>query len=189
MRRTALSISAAAALMLSSAAFAQGYVGIGGGATKGNYDCAGTITCDTTSTGYKLFGGYKVSPNWGAELNYFNFGKGKATFSDGESGVIAGEIKATGFGAGVAIFGQLAPDWSGVARLGIASTKAKGSVAEGAISASISESSTNPYFGLGVSYALSKAATLDGAIDFSKVKFSGDSANVRMLSIGVTFGF
>jgi len=184
MKRTALSI-AAAALMLSSAAFAQGYLGIGAGPTKGNYDCAGTITCDTTSTGYKLFGGYKFSPNWGAEVNYFDFGKGKATFTGG----VDGEIKATGFGAGVALFGQFAPDWSGVARLGLASTKAKGSVATGTVAAAVSESSTNPYFGLGVSYALSKAVTLDGAVDFSRVKFVGDSANVRMLSIGVTFGF
>lgn len=188
MKRTALSL-AAAALMLSSAAFAQGYVGIAGGPTKGNFDCAGTITCDTTSTGYKLFGGFKFSPNWGAEVGYFDFGKGKATIADETAGVIPLEIKGTGFGAGVAFFGQFAPDWSGVARLGIASTKAKGSAVIGTASGSVSESSTNPYYGFGVSYALSKAVTVDGAVDFSRVKFGGESANVRLMSIGLTFGF
>jgi OmpA-OmpF porin, OOP family len=188
MRKTALSV-AALALMLSSGAFAQGYVGIGGGPTKANIDCSGTLTCDTTSTGFKLFGGYKFSPNWGAEVNYFDFGKAKFTVSDGGSGIIPLDLKGTGFGAGVAFFGQFAPDWSGVARLGVASTKAKGSAVVSGVSGSVSESSTNPYFGLGVSYALSKAVTLDGAIDFSKLKFAGESANVRMLSIGVTFGF
>lgn len=181
--------AAALALMLSSGAFAQGYVGIGAGPAKINVDCAGTTTCDNTSSGLKLFGGYKLAPNWAAELGYFDFGKAKATINDGEGGIIAGEIKATAVGAGVAFFGQFAPDWTGVARLGIASTKAKGSAATSGVSGSVSESNTNAYFGLGLSYALSKAVTLDGAMDFSRVKFAGESARVHLVSIGVTFAF
>ena len=73
--------------------------------------------------------------------------------------------------------------------MGIASTKAKGSAATSGVSGSVSESSTNAYFGLGLSYALSKAVTLDGAMDFSRVKFAGESARVHLVSIGVTFAF
>lgn len=179
MKKTALSI-AAAVLMLSSGAFAQGYVGAGAGWGKVDVDCAGTTTCDTTSTGWKLFGGYKFDPHWGIEVNYFDFGKAKATV-----GAAAGEIKATGLGVGGALFGQFSPSWTGVARLGIASTKAKVS---GPL-ASDSETGTNAYVGLGVSYLLSRNLSIDGAIDFSRVKYLGEKADVRLVSVGLTYAF
>jgi OmpA-OmpF porin, OOP family len=187
MRKTALSI-AAAALMLSSGAFAQVYIGAGFGSATVDVDCAGTTTCDTSSTGWKAFGGYKFGPNWGAEVNYFDFGKAKATLDTGE-GILSGEVKATGVGVGVAMFGQFSPSWSGVARVGIASTEAKVSGSVGGFSASDSETSTNAYFGLGLGYLISKNLSIDGAMDFSRVKYSGESANVRLLSIGLTLSF
>jgi OOP family OmpA-OmpF porin len=179
MKRTALSM-AAAALMLSSGALAQGYVGVGGGPGKVDVDCAGTTTCDTTSTGWKLFGGLKFDPHWGIEVNYFDFGKAKATV-----GTASGEVRATGLGVGGALFGQFAPAWTGTARLGIASTKAKLSGPLG----SDSETSTNAYVGLGLSYLISRNLSIDGAVDFSRVKYAGEKADVRLVSIGLTSSF
>lgn len=194
MKRTALSL-AAAALMLSSAAFAQGYVGIAGGASKVDVDCAGTTTCDTTSTGWKLFGGYKFTPNWAAEVGYFDFGKAKFAGSNVTTGNITAEVKGTGFGAGVALSGEFAPSWTGVARLGVASVKAKvsGTVTGGTLtpagSISDSETSTNAYFGLGVGYLIAKNMSIDGAMDFSRGKWQGEKADVRLVSIGLTYSF
>jgi OOP family OmpA-OmpF porin len=188
MNKTLLSIAAAAALLLSSGAFAQGYAGIGAGTTKLSFDCAGLTTCDTSSTGWKLFGGYKFSPNWGAELNYFDFGKAKGTL-DTVAGILSADVKATGLGAGVAFFGDFSPDWRGVARLGVASMKAVANGNLGGTAATDSETSTNAYYGLGVSYLISKNLSIDGAWDVSKVKQGGESATVRLLSIGLTYGF
>jgi len=187
MKRTALTI-AAVALMLSSGAFAQGYIGAAGGSAKISADCAGTSTCDTTSTGWKAFGGYKFGPNWGAEVNYFDFGKATATLV-GTGGTLSAELKGTGLGAGVAFFGQFSPSWTGVARLGIASTKAKISGSLSGVSATDSETSTNAYLGLGLGYLMSKNLSIDGAVDFSRIKYTGEKADVRLVSIGLTYSF
>jgi len=194
MKRTALSI-AAMALMLSSAAFAQGYVGVAGGPSKIDVDCAGTTTCDTTSTGWKLFGGYKFTPNWAAEVGYFDFGKAKFTGSDVTTGNVTADVKGSGLGVGVALSGEFAPSWTGVARLGVASVKAKvsatatGGTLVPAGTSSDSETSTNAYFGVGIGYLISKNMSIDGAIDFSRGKWQGEKADVRLVSIGLTVGF
>jgi OmpA-OmpF porin, OOP family len=188
MKKTLLSLLTVSALALSSAASAQGYVGLGVGTTNLNADCAGTSSCDKTGTGFKLFGGYKYTPNIAAELVYFDFGKAKATIPD-VGGPLNGEIKTSAIGLGAAFMGPFAPEWSGVARLGIARVKGKVSASQGSRSASDSENSTQAYFGLGVGYALSKNASVDLSADFSKSKFSGESGNVRMIGIGLTYGF
>lgn len=188
MKKTMFSILALSALALSSAASAQGYVGLGIGATHFNADCTGTTSCDKTGTGFKLFGGYKYNPSIAGEIVYFDFGKAKATIPD-VSGPVNGEIKTSAFGLGAAFMGPFSPEWSGVARLGIARVKTKVTASLGSLSASDSENTTQAYFGLGVGYALSKNATVDLSADFSKAKFSGESANVRMFGIGFTYGF
>lgn len=187
MNKRAIAI-AAAALMLSSAAFAQGYAGAAGGAAKLDFDCSGTTTCDTTSAGWKLFGGYKFSPNWGVEVNYFDFGKATATLGTG-TGILSGDVKGTALGAGVAFFAPFAPQWYGVARLGVASTKAKITGSFGGFSGSDSETSTNAYYGLGLGYAMSKNLSIEGAIDFSRFKYAGESVDARLASIGLSFSF
>jgi len=188
MKKTMLSLLTVSALALSSAASAQTYVGLGVGTTNLNADCSGTSSCDKTGTGFKLFGGYKFNPNLAGELIYLDFGKAKASIAD-VGGALNGEIKTSAMGAGVAFGGPLAPEWTGVARLGIARVKGKVSVSQGSQSASESENSTQAYFGLGVGYALSKNASVDLSADFSKSKFSGESGNVRMIGIGLTYAF
>ncbi len=184
MKRTAKQLAVIAALALSSSVFAQGYLGAAVGITKLSDSCTGTTTCDDTDTGMKIFGGFKLMPNWGAELGYFDFGKTTATL-----GALSGELKATGIGAGVAFSGPLAPGWQGVARLGVARIKTKVSGTLGGITASDSENHTKAYYGLGVGYQLWPNLSLDAAADFSKWKFDTDSGNARLLSLGVTYSF
>ncbi|HEV7914840.1 MAG TPA: outer membrane beta-barrel protein [Albitalea sp.] len=184
MKKIALAIAAAAALSGSSA-FAQGYVGGGIGQGHINIDCSGASSCSTSGTGYKIFGGYKFGSNVAAEVNYFDFGK--ADISGGGASL---QVKATGLGVGVAFFGDFSPQWSGVARLGIASNRMKGDAAiVGFGSGSLSESSTNAYFGLGVGYEISKGLALTGAIDFSNGKIAGETGSLRLWTVGLTYGF
>jgi OOP family OmpA-OmpF porin len=177
-------IAVIAALILSSAALAQGYVGAAVGATKFDVDCSGTTTCDDTDTGGKLFGGFKFTPNWGAELSYFDFGKAKATLGPDSS-----ELKATAFGAGFSFSGTFAPGWTGVARLGAARVKSKVSATVGGLATSDSENHTKAYYGFGVGYMVMPNLSIDAAADFTKWKFDTDSDNLRLLSLGVTYSF
>jgi OOP family OmpA-OmpF porin len=174
-------IAAAAATLLCSGAFAQGYVSASVGTARLSADCSGTTSCDKSDTGFKLLGGYKFAPNLGAELVYFDFGK--ATASDGIATV---EIRNSAVGAGVAFMQDIAPSWNFVGRLGLASVKTK-------ITALGSDSNIALYGGLGVGYKITPAVSVDAAWDFSKSKFDkngvSDSGSINMFSIGLTVGF
>lgn len=181
-------VAAALLWALAAAAQAQGYVGASGGVTKLNDSCAGTVTCDTTGSGFKVYGGYKFMPFLAAELVHFNFGKSKATSLVGASTARV-EIESTAFGLGVAATADLAANVPATARLGAASIKTKGSVSIPGASASSSESSTQAYFGLDVGYAFSKSTVAMLSADFSRAKTSGATAAVRLVGAGIRFAF
>ena len=169
------------ALCAMAASHAEPYVVASLGSSKLDVDCAGTTACDTRSTGLKLLGGYKFTPNFAIEGGYLDFGNAKATV-DGD----AFTLKTTGFGAGAAFHQDLSPDWNLSARLGVASIKAETSGAEG----SIEKSSTQLDGGLGIGYRITPKVSLDASYDFSKSEFFGGSkANVTMFGVGVTAAF
>ncbi|MBL8345969.1 MAG: hypothetical protein JNN03_11045 [Rubrivivax sp.] len=181
-------IAAATLMVLATAAQAQGYVGAAAGVTKLNDSCAGTVTCDTTGSGFKVYGGYKFMPFLGAELVHFNFGKAKATSLVGAT-TVAVEIEPGGFGLGVAATTDLAANVPATARLGVASIKTKSSGSAQGVSVSSSESSTQAYFGLDIGYAFSKSLAASLSADFSRAKTSGETAAVRLVGAGIRFAF
>ena len=90
-------------------------------------------SCDTSDTGYKVWGGYRFANQFAVELVYFDWGKAKASGTldtiEGRSrdvpmatGTFSGDLTAEGFGLGVAYFLPFSPQWSGVARLGVTQT-------------------------------------------------------------------
>lgn len=181
-------VAAAVLSMLAGAAQAQVYVGAGGGVTKLNDSCAGTVTCDTTGSGFKVYGGYKFMPFLAGELVHFNFGTAKATSVVGAN-TINVEIEPTAFGLGVAATSDLAANVPATARLGVASIKTKSRGSTTGVSLSNSESSTQAYFGLDVGYAFSKSAVATLGADFSRAKTSGATAAVRLVGAGFKFAF
>jgi len=185
MKKIVLALAALAALASGSAHAQQAYVGGAIGQSHIDLNCSGVPNCSSHDTGYKVFGGYKFTPNLAGEVTYFDWGK-----ISGSSGAASAEVRGTGVGLGVAFMGDFTPQWSGVARLGIASNKAK---AEGKFNGNVvvsdSETKTTAYAGFGVSYALGKQLKLDGAIDFSNLELQGDKGNVRLLSVGLTYAF
>ena len=111
---------AAATLMAQAQPYVTGSIGM----TRASDDCEGTRNCDKTDVGFKVLGGYKLSPNLGIEGGYYNLGKISATVPVGFANVAA-EIKTTGLGVGVAMFGDVAPQANVFGRLAIASLKTK----------------------------------------------------------------
>lgn len=172
-----------AALVATAAggAFAQTYLGATVGATHLNADCTGTSSCDNDDTGYKLYGGYKFTPNFAAEAGYISFGKAKATV--GASNL---EIETHAILLALAARGDFMPNLSGVARLGIANVDTKATVAG---VGSTSETKAKAYFGLGLEYAFTK--NLKGVVDadFTDSEVAGSTGAVRMLSIGAQYNF
>jgi OOP family OmpA-OmpF porin len=188
MSRFTLTCVAVAALTLSSGAMAQGYLGFGAGSTKLDASCAGTTACDNSGTGFKVYGGYRVGPNWSVEGGYYDFGKASASADSGE-GIASVEIKTTGFGVGVAFLSDLASDWTFAARIGVASVKADVTGSLGGLTAADSETTTQAYYGLSLGYRINKNLVVDLAYDGSKSSYGGESGNVGLLSLGLNFAF
>lgn len=163
-----------------SASQAEPYVVASLGSSKFDVDCAGTTSCDTRSTGLKLLGGYKFTPNFAIEGGYLDFGKAKFTLNG-----VPVTLKAAGLGVGAAYHQDLNPDWNLAARLGVASINAEAS----APGNSADNSSTQLYGGLGIGYRISPKVSLDASYDFSRLEIFGEKGNVSMFGIGVTASF
>lgn len=177
--------AALAALTLSAAVSAQGYAVVSAGSSNLDADCSGTTSCDNSGVGFKLLGGYRLQPNIAVELGYFDFGKATASL-----GALSAENKNSAFGGGVAFHHSISANWPVVARLGVARVKTtvSGSFA-GFGSTNDSETHAKLYGGLGIGYRLSPSVSLDGAWDFSKSTYGGESGNISVISVGLTFWF
>ncbi|NBD21615.1 outer membrane beta-barrel protein [Aquabacterium fontiphilum] len=169
-------------------ASAQAYVGGSLGMAKVNLDCAGTLSCDTTDTSWKLYAGYKLDDTWAVEGGYIDFGRAKYSY-DFDGDTINGKLSATGFTVAVAAHGQFTPAVSGVARFGLAMLKAKISESLGSASVSESESNTRAYLGLGLGYAVTPNLTATVDADFSTAKLGGESGSVRAIGLGLAYKF
>lgn len=178
---------AAAALAVSGAASAQVYGVVSAGVSKHDVDCAGTVSCDTSGSAFKVLGGYKFTPNVALEGGYMSFGKTKAVVADVVN--VNVDLNVTGIGIGAAFHQDFATNWNVVGRLGLAQMKSKVTASANGVSVSDDDSKTKLYGGLGIGYKLTKQLSLDAAWDFGQSDFQGEKSNVNALSLGLTFGF
>ena len=82
-----LSVCAIAAAFVAAPAFAQGYVGLGFGSSKiSGFDSVGVNGGNTNKGLVKVFGGFQITPNWGAELQYSDLGRRDITGPAGTTG-------------------------------------------------------------------------------------------------------
>lgn len=178
MKKILLAAALAASCGLASA---QGYVGALVGLTSIAIDCGPGESCDDSDTGYKLYGGYEVAPNIAIEVGYTDFGKVTAS-----AGAYNAELKGTALSLVGAFRVAFSPEFTGVARLGLASVKGKVSDNLGN---SASDSNIKLYTGLGLEYAMSKDIKLVGAFDLTNVEVDGDSGTAYIAGIGAQIGF
>lgn len=172
MKKQAVAVSMLCALA-SHGASAQGYVGARFGATHVDIYCAGTTSCDKSSTGFEVFGGYLLAPWVSVELGSTHWSKVKQ-HRISVAGDVAFDLKTRGPTAGIAFFHQIAPRWQGLARAGAAfqrvdvvrTTSYYGEVEK------YSEHHTTPYLGLALGYQVTNTLSIDAALDFMRVKYS-----------------
>jgi hypothetical protein len=167
----------------------QGYVGAALGRGHLGVDCGGTNRCDNTHTGGKLFGGYRAANGWAGELIVVEWGRARATAAIAEVGIVEGLIKARGYGAAVAYHAPVSSDWLGVLRVGALSNRAQGTGVLGRASQPVSERHANLYFGLGIGYRLMQNLSVYAAVDASRIKLMGDTANTALWSLGLSAAF
>lgn len=177
---------AAALSAASGLAAAQGYAGALVGLSQISYEAGPGVSADDSDVGFKVYGGYDVAPNIAVEVGYATFGKAKGTV-----GALSEEIKVSAFSVVGAFRFPIAADFTGVARLGLASVSGKYSNNFG--TKSTSKSAVKLYSGLGLEYDIAKDVKLVGAFDLTsaevEVNGNSDSGAVFLLGAGVQAAF
>ncbi len=173
-----------ACALMSGAALADTYVGGSVGTSHLSMDCAGTTSCDNNDTSYKLVGGYRFGNGLAAELGFHGFGTAKASVSG-----VDVSAKATAVTLAAVYQIDVSDTWGLVGRLGVASVKAKVSGSMGGASASVKDTNTNAYYGLGVNYKLTNELRVELAADSTKAEIDGEKATVRSYNLGLTYSF
>jgi hypothetical protein len=189
MHRLLSALLAAAAFGFCASAAAQAttssaYISLSGGPSKTSADCTGTTACDNSSTSGRVIVGYRVLPTLAIEASYAYLGKITATVPIDEDSVDA-SIKGRSIGIGVAAlvpFGA-SKQWTGIARVGVASVRTTVSVSSSSVSGSDSDTKTEPYVGLGLNYALTPMFDVGLAWDNTRINYSGSKATVNSYSV------
>ncbi|MFA6062897.1 MAG: outer membrane beta-barrel protein [Gallionella sp.] len=192
--------SLAAALVLASVSgsamaidVGQFYVAADVGQAKAKDGCSGLpagFSCNTNSTGIRLGGGYQITNQLSAELNYADLG----TYTI--NGTLAGlpftspnTIKSLQ-GALVANL-PITDSFALTGKLGFASTKVNASASIPGAAVSISATSTTPVLGVGMLYSVNKSLAFRAQYeDFGTVGdvYTGTS-KLTLLSVGAVAGF
>lgn len=148
------------------------YVGATVGKPDWKADSVGGISGDTSGTGAKAYGGWRVTKHFGAELSAVRLGR--------LSGPL-GDAKAEGVGLDAVGYLPLGTDWTAFARAGVAQVRTK---VPGA-----SDRNTAPKIGAGVQYQLTPAVALRGEAERYRLNAFGSKSNTDMYSLGAQFSF
>jgi OOP family OmpA-OmpF porin len=187
--KTKFIVAALALAATASVQAADWYVGGSLGRSDYKVDTTGATSSDKTDTGYKLFVGARLSPNFAVEGGYADLGK--ATASDATS---SAKLKLSALPYVDAVgFLPLSPQWDLLGRFGLTSSKLKVSGTNGGVSASDSDRSIQAHFGFGAQYNISKTMAVRAEWERFRGKYDkngvSDSGNVDLLSVGIAIGF
>jgi hypothetical protein len=181
-------------ILLAAEASAQGYVG--GSFGQGNLSdgiFAPLITsgrADRDTTGFKLFGGLQLHPNFGVEIAYVDLGD--ASYSGvftvpgiGTFPVTGGKVEASGFNlSGMASFPASAAV-SIFGKMGVFLWDLEASDTTGGLPFATSASGNDLSFGFGLDYRVNANWALRA--EWESFKLEDESA--RLISIGIVYRF
>jgi OOP family OmpA-OmpF porin len=182
-KRLGLTALAALALMAATAAQADTqpgfYAGAGIGSTKVGDDNLSGV--DDSDTGFKIFGGYTFTENWGVEVSYFDFGEasvsaGNSSASVGVTGLSASAVGRLPVNDMFAVYGKLGfasydvdLDFNNVPGFG---------------SGHLSDSDSDLIYGVGG--ALSFGGNFEARLEYEALNVDGDAS---MISVSGLFRF
>ena len=162
------------ASLLAAGAHAEGlYIGGNVGGSHYKSDALPGLTSDRSDTGYKLFGGYALSPNLAVEGGWASLGK----FSGAN-----GNLKADGLfldGVGTLPLGN---NFSALGRIGIFNGKLDSNT-------SGSDRGTSLKLGAGLEYAIDRNLAVRGEWERYRFDALGAKPNVDLYSVGLKYSF
>lgn len=136
--------------VVSTGAMAQAYLRAGLGASHEGIGCAASLRYNMNGTSYRDIVGYKFDGGFAGELGYIDFGD--AIGFDSHIPDVDAKLNAKAWTLGMAYELPIAVDFSGGARIGIASMKTRASALvhfPGIDTVSVTESKTEAYYGVG----------------------------------------
>lgn len=188
----ALQLAAGTAAAQSSAGQAalQPYVGVAVGSSRFDIDTTGTTRADTSSTGYKLFGGVQFTQHFGFEAAAFDLGKATGGVSVPGLGAVSVEGKVRGVSlAGTATL-PLSDAAAVYAKAGIAFVETKATAGTPLGSFSEDDSSTQPVFGVGARWNFTDRMAARLEWERVRARFLDDEkVDTDLVSVGLQYRF
>jgi hypothetical protein len=189
LKTTALIVGTLAGSLLAGTAQAErfsGYAGVAGGFLASQRQCNGAKegACDRVSYGHKIFGGWNVTPNVAAEINYFYFGGVNTIYDQAQNATVAtdrqsGQAYTLGINWNVEILAGL----TNHIRLGLARNKTVNDLTlQGGGTQHVSDYNTAPYLGLGLSLPFNSYVRMTTGYDY----IIDGHLSRHLFSVGVT---
>lgn len=174
------SLAFAALSLCAGLAQAQIYTDLAMGAGRVNGACSGIAKCDNNDYAWRVTGGYQFGAGIGADVSWAEYGKAQAKSTTGNDRITA---KAQGIQIGASYRLPLTNAMSLDLRGGIASNRVKADWKIGSTTGSQSTRSTQPYAGVGMSYAVSAKDSVGIGADFTRAKVGTEKANLRSFNV------
>lgn len=205
-----LAVVAAASALTVQTAFAQDsgwYAGGNVGRSMATVDdvritsglaAAGLATTSITdrdrTTGFKIYGGYQLSPNFALESGYFDLGKFGFTANTSPTGSLNGDIRVRGLNLDLVGTLPLSEQFSLLGRVGANYAHTRGSFsgtgAVGVTNPNPSKRDTNLKIGVGLQYAFTESLSMRGELERYRINDAvGNKGHVDMLSVGLVYKF
>lgn len=174
----ALACAAAGSLAMALPAQAQSspatgpYVGATVGKPDWKVDGLGGVGGDSSRAAYKLYGGWRLHPNFAVEASAFNLGRFKGPL---------GDAKADGYAVDAVGILPWSDTLSGIARVGVGQVKTRFGGA--------SDRNTAPKLGLGLQYQLNPKTALRGEWERYRIDAFGGKNDIDVFSLGAKVSF
>ena len=183
------------------------YAGGNVGSTRGHFDnptnltpfvgpglAIGSTSVDDKDRGWKLYGGYRLTPNFALEGGYYDLGKFNYRYNTVPLGSFGGEMRVRGLnldavgivpmGDRFSVFGRIGAAYSDVR------TDFSRSGAVGPIALDSSQRKLGPKIGVGLQYAFTDRLSVRGEIERYRVKDPvRNRSNIDMASVGLVYYF
>lgn len=163
-------------------------VGLSAGADQGRVDCVASFPCERRSSHFKLSAGYQLAPAVEVQAVYFDAGRFKGGDPVPGGSEFGGRFKVSGIGLTAGYRWDVAPLWSLTARAGLASVRTRFEYAN-TVWGSVSKSTAQPLFGIGVAYAITPAVRVGLDYDASRFKVHTTQGRLQMLGVAAQFSF
>lgn len=190
--KSAIACLAVAAAALSLDARCEGSVGVGAGASQWPSFCPTTFGCDRHDTAWSARAGWMFSPYIGIEARYIDLGRARTGSKPG-----AVRLGSKGAGLGLALAWPFADRLSLTGVAGVARMKSNldapaVTTADGGVIVlegfHASATKTEPYYGLGLEYALTRDFSAGIEASRYRVGFEG-SDDVDAVMASITYRF